>query len=416
MNVLHLVAGELSGGAAKGAYCLHIGLLREGVDSQMLTTSKKTDGTASIKSISKTEIEKIMTVLRSKLDCLPMRLYSKKEKTLFSSGFLGYDFTDTDEYKRADIIHLHWVNSGLVNVKHLRKIKKPIVWTMRDMWPMTGGCHYSMNCEKYVEGCNSCPQLGSTSRYDLSSYIASRKKKYIPKSAKIVGISKWISDQARKSDVFSGFDIRTISNNIDTKEFFRIDSNVAKSILGLSTNKKILLLGSQSVSDFYKGFSKALDTLNYLDADEYFVCFFGEVSHEIEKKITFEYKSLGFIHDIITLRLVYSVADVFIAPSIMEAFGKTIAEAMACGVPVVCFDATGPKDIVDHKENGYKATPFDVKDLAYGIEWVAKHSDWIGLSCNARNKSVSCFDNSVISKKYIELYKAALEDVMIHQI
>ena len=81
---------------------------------------------------------------------------------------------------------------------------------------------------------------------------------------------------------------------------------------------------------------------------------------------------MGFLHDTISLRLAYSASDVFVAPSLMDAFGKTLAESMSCGTPAVCFDATGPKDIVDHKLNGYKAFPFDTSDLTAGINWGVK--------------------------------------------
>ena len=86
----------------------------------------------------------------------------------------GINFTKTKEYQEFDIIHLHWINGGFVNIKHLAKVDKPIVWTMRDMWPMTGGCHYSMKCEKYKTGCGNCEQLKSNSGYDRSKFVLNR--------------------------------------------------------------------------------------------------------------------------------------------------------------------------------------------------------------------------------------------------
>jgi len=96
----------------------------------------------------------------------------------------------------------------------------------------------------------------------------------------------------------------------------------------------------------------------------------------------------------------------------MDAFGKTLAEAMACETPVVCFDATGPKYIVDHKVNGYKAKPFDIRDLANGIDWVLNlnEKEYTYLCKNAREKVLREFDSRVIAKKYIELYKEVLNE------
>ena len=120
---------------------------------------------------------------------------------------------------------------------------------------------------------------------------------------------------------------------------------------------------------------------------------------------------LGFLSDTLSLRLLYAAADVFVAPSLMDAFGKTLAEAMACGTPVVCFDATGPKDIVEHRVTGYKATPFDPADLAAGIQWVLDlPREWHdALRRDARERAVKRFDSRVIAGQYKALYEEMLE-------
>jgi hypothetical protein len=182
MKVLHIVAGDLNGCAARGAYWLHLGLKELEVDSKIFTNSKITLGDDSVVTTSKTKKDKLFNMIRSQLDNIFTIFYPKRKKIIFSTGFFGIDFTKTREYKEADIIHLHWIN-GLVNVKHLNKVNKPIVWTMRDMWPLTGGCHVAeaLECENYKTGCGNCKQLISKSSYDLSKYILNRKKKYIPK-------------------------------------------------------------------------------------------------------------------------------------------------------------------------------------------------------------------------------------------
>lgn len=408
MKILHIVAGDLNGGAARGAYWLHAGLRELGVDSKIFTNSKITLGDDSVVTTVKSKKNKALNILRGQLDNLLLLLYPKRKRIIFSAGLFGVDFTKTKEYEEADIIHLHWINGGLVNIKHLAKIDKPIVWTMRDMWPMTGGCHYSMECEKYKIGCGNCEQLQS-SGYDLSKYIINRKKEHLRKNIKLIGISNWLSEKAKESDVFKDFSVQTISNNIDTRQFFPIKKQIAREVLGLHTNKKIILCGSTSLKDFYKGFSKYIETLNILNNKEYFLCFFGNLDKSIVDDLGFECKSFGYLNDNISLRLVYSSADVFVAPSLMDAFGKTLAEALACGTPVVCFDATGPKDIVDHKINGYKATPFKSEDLADGIEWVLNHENYNKLCVNAREKVMKEFDSKMVAEKYIELYKEAMK-------
>jgi glycosyltransferase involved in cell wall biosynthesis len=345
-----------------------------------------------------------MNIFRRQLDSAPLALYRNAVKSDFDTGLIGFDFTKTEEFREADLIHLHWINTGFVNVKHLASVDKPIVWTLRDMWPMTGGCHYSIDCVNYKASCGSCWQLGRTGSNDLSRWFLKRKIKYVPRKTVIVGISDWLAECARNSAIFADFDVRTIHNNIDVDDFFPVDKELARSLLGLATRKKILLAGAQDLKSRFKGFDRFLAALKMLDPGEYFLAFFGRLNEEAIRPLGFEYQNFGFLHDAISMRLVYSAADVFVGPSITEAFGKTIAEAMACGTPAVCFDSSGPKDIVDHQQNGYRARPFEAEDIANGIRWIMK-SDYRGLSENARRKITTTFDSTLIAAKYKKLYE-----------
>lgn len=409
MKVLHLIAGELTGGAARGAYWLHQGLLECNVDSRILTTSKNTFNDCFVESIQDSKLSRISKIARAFLDQTFTIFYPSKNQRFFSPGLFGFNFLKTSAYKSCDIVHLHWINNGFIDIKDLSKIDKPIVWTMRDMWPMTGGCHYSFGCMKYMTGCGSCPQLGSKNSFDLSKYISRRKVKFIPPSITLVGISNWLSEQARNSLIFQNYDVKTIHNNVSSSDFFCITKQVARQALGISTDKKVILVGSTNVNDAYKGFSKFLEALAFLDSKKYFLCFFGKNSTDSIKNMSFECVSLGYLNDNISLRLAYSAADIFVAPSIEEAFGKTLVEAMACGTPVVCFDATGPKDIVTHKVDGYKASPYDSQDLARGIDWIDTHHYYNDLCINARNKFLEKFDNKIIAEQYKKLYFDILE-------
>ncbi len=410
MKILHIVAGELTGGAAKGAYNLHRGLLNLGVESVVLTNGSKTLDDSTARSIIINKKSYLKNFFRKQLDLSLSFFYRKRRKIIFSSGIFGFDFTKTTEYKEADIIHLHWINFGFINIKDLKKIKRPIVWTLRDMWPMTGGCHYSLDCENYKVGCGHCKQLNSNKKRDLSRFIVKRKEKYLSKNIKLVGISRWLSNKAKESYLFKDFDIRTISNNIDTDEFFPINKKEAREALGIKTNKKIILAGANNLKDFYKGFDKFLQSIQKLNNNDYFLCFFGKLEKEVLDKTDFEYKDFGYLTDTISLRILYSASDVFVAPSTQEAFGKTLAEAMACETPVVCFDATGPKDIVSHKVDGYKAKPFRSKDLARGTEWVLNNDKYDDLCKNARKKVEENFDIKIVAEKYKQLYEEILSD------
>jgi len=410
LKIIHLVSGELNSGAARGAYWLHRGLKNIGVESKLLTNSFDTLGDSDVESVADTFKNKIRSKIRSHLDGLPAKMYRRRKNVIFSTGLWGKEFFRSDLIGGADIVHLHWINAGFVNLKYLSRIKKPIVWTMRDMWPMTGGCHYTMGCDQYESGCGKCPQLASRCSLDLSKIVLSRKKKYLPKSMKIVGISSWLSECARRSSLFRDFDVRTISNNIDCSEFLPVEKNTARDILGIDRNVNVVLTGATSLKAFYKGFDKFLGALDFLPKENLHLVFFGRTDADALKEIKLPFTCLGFLYDTVALRIAYSAADLFVAPSIMDAFGKTIAESMACGTPVVCFDATGPKDIVDHKKNGFRAKPFDPEDLARGIEWILSGSDRYGeLSKNARAKVLNMFDIDVIARKYKKLYSEIVD-------
>jgi len=411
MTILHIISGDLTGGAARGAYWLHNALIEIGVDSKIWTNSNVTFNDKNIYSIKRSKKDCFFEFVRKQIDGKLQIFYPNRKKVIFSTGFAGVDFTKSNLFKDADVIHLHWINNGFVKIKHLSKIDKPIVWTMRDMWPMTGGCHIAsaLKCDNFKSGCGNCKQLNSNHKYDLSRLVLNNKRKYLPKHLKIIGISKWISEEANNSTLFRDFDVRTIHNSINTNDFYPLNKRLAREMLGIKTNKKVVLVGAQNLKIFHKGFDKFIEATRYLDKDKYFLCFFGNVDDELLHTLGFEYLNFGFLYDLPSLRLLYNAGDVFVTPSLIEAFGKTIGEAMACGTPVVCFDVTGPKDIVTHKKDGYLAKCFEVIDLANGIEWIVNNNRYEKLCVNAREKVVTEFDGKVIAKKYHELYKSIIK-------
>lgn len=402
LKVLHIVGGDLNAGAARGAYWLYLGLNRLGVDSKIYTNSKNTFSDDNIFTINKSKIENFLCFFRGWLEKIIPKIYGVKGN--FSTGCFGKDFTKSKLYNDADIIHLHWINDGLVNIKHLRKINKPIVWTLRDIWPISSGCHvdyYNCNCCKTG---SKCKYLNIKSKFDISKYFFNRKKKYYPKHMKIIGISNWLSEKARNSKIFCEYDVRTIHNNINIDDFYSVKKSTSKKVFGINSDKKIILCGSTNLENAWKGLNEYQDAISKLDKEKYLLCFFGNFKKIPDSFLEYEHFNFGFLDDNTSLRNAYNCADVFVAPSIVEPFGKTIIESMACETPIVCFDATGPKDIITHMHDGYKAKPFDSYDLAKGIEWVCNNRNYNALCLNARDKVLKKFDSNVIAKKYIDLY------------
>lgn len=411
MKILHVNAFDIEGGAARAAYRLHHSLIAEGISSQMLVQTKSSDDFTVIGSFSK--IKKVLGKLRPTLDSLPVRRYQHRTKTLFSPAWLPFsDVVQRINLLDPDVVHLHWIGVGMMPIEDIARIKAPIVWSLHDMWPFTGGCHYDEYCGAYKQACGNCKILQSGKNRDLSRSVYQRKQKTFQqkRDVTVVGLSRWLAKEAAASSLFKQYQVVNLPNPIDTDVFSPFDQGAARSLLNLPKDKKLILFGAMSAtSDPRKGYRELSEALNQLSAENAELVVFGASRPEKESEFPQRAHYLGRLHDDVTLRVLYSAVDVMVVPSIQEAFGQTASEAMACGTPVVAFGTTGLLDIVDHQGNGYLAKPFSTSDLAEGIDWIINHNDYDQLSCKARQKVFDNFDNRVVAPKYIELYRSVLE-------
>ena len=404
MKVLHVTA-NISAGAGNGVLLLHQALLNKGIDSSILCLTGEQDIENNIHVITNSVSRKIRQKIYTKAEQMDVLKYKHRSKELFSTGFYGFDLSKFEVYKKADIINFHWINHSMISLKYLSRIDKPLVWTFRDMWPLTGGCHHSFDCTRYSEDCGICPHLESKNKKDLSTKVLELKKTvYSEKTFEVVTISSWLRECAKRGAATKSLNSTVIHNGINIEQFVMLDKTSAKKQLSLPLNKKNILIGATDPFSKYKGWNKFAEALSFLkDKEEYIFTFFGNIDEEVVDKLGITYKSFGYINDIDTISSIYSAADLFLAPSVAEAFGKTLVEAMACGTPVVCFDGGGPKDIVVHMETGYKAEPFKPSSLAEGIEWVFSNGGEFGSKC--RERVVKNFDiNGSLVDKYINLY------------
>lgn len=402
MKVLHLSGANIDSGAGRGALWLHEALLENGIDSKILTNSENIIDINNIiytnDSLDKNrEYEKLI-----------LKDYPNKRDQIFSSGLFGIKLSNYKDVFEADLIHLHWINDCLIDIRDLLKINKPIIWTLRDMWPFTGGCHQNFACDKFKSNCYSCPALDSDKNKDLSSLIQKTKQFYYPEDISYVAISHWIANRAKESSILKNCNIRTIHNNIKVTEFENYDKFYAKKELGISTDKKIILIGARDIFEPSKGINKFIEACKIIDYNKYALCVFGNNGNELNSIIGFtDFYNFGYL-EINKLNLLYSAADLFVAPSIVEPFGKTVAEAMLCSTPAVAFDETGIADIIDHKKNGYLASDFCSNELAIGIEWLLNNNNYTDISNEARIKILNNFDSKIIAEKHIALYHELL--------
>ncbi len=198
-------------------------------------------------------------------------------------------------------------------------------------------------------------------------------------------------------------------------QFKPLDKGLSRRTLDLPQDKKIVLFGAvNSVNDPNKGFRYLKQAMQLLATDGWSetteVVIFGASEPSTHHDLGLKTRYLGYLHDDISLALIYSAADVAVVPSIQEAFGKTALEAMACGTPVVAFGATGLLDIVEHEQTGYLAQPYESAELAKGIAWILEDAERLSdLRHQARARVEREFDIQHVAKRYLALYEEILE-------
>jgi len=399
------------GGAARSAHRLLTGLNTFGTNAELLVQEKCGDNPFVI-CPHRSRYGKIWRKLRITIDLQPLyTLYPKRQPAPYSLHWLPERRSTLVNSLRPDIVNLHWISAGLLRIESLNKIKAPMVWTLHDMWPFTGGCHISNGCDKFMDVCGACPILNSSRNIDLSRWIWRRKARaWKSLNLTVVAPSRWLAQKAKQSSLFKRFPIETIPNGLDTRVFRPVDKKLARKLLALPENEQIILFGSvHPDSDKNKGFHLLKQVLPIISgaepASRTSVVVFGSSRPRNATVIGQELRYLGYIQDDITLALAYSAADVFALPSLQENLPNTVMEAMACGTPCVAFNVGGTPDMIEHRINGYLAEPFDVKSLASGILWVLRErSRSHSLSELARNKVLREFDLKIQVKRYQRLF------------
>nr|WP_245788933.1 glycosyltransferase family 4 protein [Spirulina major] len=397
---------DMEGGAARSAYRLHAGFQSIGVTSKMVVRAKLSQNKDVF--VQRSALTKLGPVMNN----LPLRKYPNRDRTLFSSQWFPDAIASSVQAINPDIINMHWIANGFLRIETLKLFKQPLVWTLQDMWPMTGGCHYSAGCDRYQEFCGNCPQLNSNCEQDLSRQIWQRKHQaWQSLNLTIVTPSHWMTQCVKASALFKNLRVETIPFCLDTEIYRPHEKSIARQVLNLPQDKKIIVFGAlAATSDKRKGFDLLVDALRKLSytemAADVEVAVFGASAPEKPIDLGFKVHYLGHFHDDLSLSLIYSAGDVMIVPSLQESFGQTASEALACGTPVAAFNATGLMDIIDHQHTGYLAQPYSVEDLAQGIAWILSDSDrLVNLVANARIKAIQKFSLHLQAEKYVRLFE-----------
>ncbi|WP_321334268.1 glycosyltransferase family 4 protein [uncultured Bacteroides sp.] len=413
MRVLLINTSERIGGAAVAAGRLLESLKNNGIKVKLLVRDKQTD------QISVVGLERSwLHVWRFVWERVVIWKFNHfKKNNLFAVDIAntGSDITVLPEFKEADVIHLHWINQGMLSLRNIQKILKsgkPVVWTMHDMWPCTGICHHARECTNYQQECHNCPFIyGGGSKKDLS-YRIFRKKQKLYKNTPIsfVACSQWLQHQAQKSALLAGQRVISIPNPINTNLFKPHDKKEARNRCMLPQEGKLILFGSVKITDKRKGIDYLIESCNLLAAahpewkETLAVVVFGNQSAKLENLLPFRVYPLNYVSNEHELVDIYNAVDLFVTPSLEENLPNTIMEAMACGVPCVGFNVGGIPEMIDHLHNGYVAEYKSSEDFANGIYWALTDPEYANLAEQACRKAVASYSEGIIAKKYIDLY------------
>jgi glycosyltransferase involved in cell wall biosynthesis len=421
MKIAVINIDDSLGGASMACIRLAEAINKEdGVNVDILVQKKTLDLT-SIKTIDNGLLGTLKAFHRFALERLYFYFFEKSKEIRFaySPAFAGIDITKKVDFSQYDIIHLHWINFGFLSLKSLHiliRLGKPIVWSMHDMWPFTGGCHYSNDCINYEKSCGNCSQfLKHPATKDLSHRHFLKKKLAYDKKAKMhfIGSSKWLGDLGKSSALLKPFKVSDIPTVVSSS-FRLVDKTTCRQELNLPEDKKIILFVAMIIADKRKGFSYLVEALELLakeeqNREEIELIVIGNTDGLNSDDLPFKTHLFGKITDMETLNKVYNASDVFVIPSIQDNLPNTVMEALATGTPSVGFNVGGIPEMIDHLSTGYISDYKSSASLAVGMKWVLNHESYLTISENSVKKAKNTYAAKVISAKYMTVYNDLLE-------
>lgn len=389
MKVLLISTSECSGGGAIAARRLMVALNKNGVEAKLMVRDKQSDNPSVIK------VGSLLPKYLERLAILPRCGFRPSRLWQTDIANVGISITDTKEFKEADVIHLHWVNQGMISLDEMGKIMssgKRVVWTLHDEWPYLGVCHYRGDCKR--KECRKCPLLSGS----LPHFIYARKHAMYERwHPAFVGCSRWITEEAQKALPKEW--VEHINNCIPAEMYHSIDKIEARHALALPEDKRLLLFCSQKVTDERKGIKYLVEALQLLKEDGLSLLIVGKDSEKIPLPDSIKAFRFGSVKEEM-MPQIYNAADAFVTPSLQDNLPNTIAEAMSCGTPCVGFNVGGIPEMIDHMKNGYVASYQDAADLAEGIRFVLNHD----LGAAARSKASVAYNEAEVAELYIDVY------------
>lgn len=416
MKILHVSTGDSGGGAARAAYRIHRAQVEYGIDSGMRVLHRGTGDDRVDSGTPPPITARLAQKLQRRWLSYSHKGWHTDNPILHTFGQLSAGLVDELNACDADILNLHWI-SEMLSVKDIGRLKKPIVWTLHDMWAFCGGEHYAPDdaAARFRQGYRANNRPPGERGPDLNRQTWKAKRRaWSHQRFTIVSPSRWLADCTRQSALFSDAAVHVIPNPLEMEHLWRpIPREAARVALGLPPGKKLILMGAEGgVADPRKGGDLLHDALALVAArltGEVDLMIYGQRNSAGADTWPCPVHWLGVVRDDRILALAYSAADVMVVPSRQDNLPNTAVEAQACGTPVVAFAIGGLPDIVTHRETGWLAKAFDAEDMAEGILWVLGDCNrWRELSQTARKKAVERFSPGVIAEQYGRVYEQVL--------
>jgi len=331
---------------------------------------------------------------------------------------LSFDplFGNCRHFGWADVINLHNLHGMPFNPLALPRLaaRRPLVWTLHDMWAMTGHCGYPPACEGWLAGCGSCPAPSAYPPADPDRIeLLSRVKNFVYSRARIelVTPSRWLAGQARRSPLLGRLRVSAIPNGLDTEVFCPLDRDAARRVLRLPQESRVILAGAFKLGTRRKGMDLLLAALRELRGDRAFrahLLLFGAGAEP--PGLPIPCTSIGYVENERMLAMLYCAADVFVLPTRADNLPNTLVESIACGTPCVSFRVGGVPEVVREGETGLLAEPEDAEDLARCIHrLLADEGARRRMSARCREVAEREYGLDLQAGRYLRLYEESIE-------
>ena len=280
--------------------------------------------------------------------------------------------------KPPDIVHCHNLHGNYFDLRALPWLshRVPVILNLRDAWLLSGHCAHSFDCNRWRTGCGRCPDLTiyPPVKRDATDYNWQRKRDIFQQSRLYITTpSQWLMNKVKRS-MLRGIQYRVILNAIDLRVFHPGNQVQARKALGLPTEAQIILLSAHNMFKDYDMMEAALRQLDKEGAGKLiFVCLGKQGADKVVGEGRMIYP--GFERNPQRVALYYHAADLFIHAAKDEAFGKTVTEAMACGVPAVATAVGGITEQIEDGKTGFLVPPGDSSAMATAIKRLLADAD-----------------------------------------